>query len=220
MRCFMKRNNFTLTEMLIVIAVIVILAGILIPTLMYARAKARLADCASNQGQIGKMFISALEKHDQKLVSGTSGDKLWTKALLDAGLLPSMDAVRCTELSYTGNDQYDEAYGMVTAGNADKVFNFKNNKLLRTGARVDVPRSSLLMGGCTTDDDGKPQATLDFSDNKLALVHSGDVNIFFIDGSVQTLDEDEFKAKNFYYPVATDSSNQAGEVPASALRDE
>lgn len=212
----MKRKLFTLTEMLIVIAVIAILAGILIPTLIYARNRAKLADCASNQGQIGKLFISALDKNNNKIVSGTSGNKLWSKALLDAGLLPSLEVARCTAMEYTGDDEYSEAFGVVVAGNADNTFDFKSNKLFRTDARVEVPRASLLMGGCTTDDDGKPQATLDFSDNKLALVHSGEVNIFFIDGSVQTLTADGFKAGSFYYPA----TGNAAAVSNNALRDE
>ncbi|MBR7121240.1 MAG: prepilin-type N-terminal cleavage/methylation domain-containing protein, partial [Lentisphaeria bacterium] len=96
MRCFMKRNNFTLPEMLTVIAVIVILAGILIPVLINARNRARSTDCAARQGQIGKIFAAALDKRDHKLISGTSGNKLWSKALLDAGLLPSLEVARCT----------------------------------------------------------------------------------------------------------------------------
>ncbi len=201
----MKRNNFTLPEMLTVIAVIVILAGILIPVLINARNRARSTDCAARQGQIGKIFAAALDKRDHKLISGTSGNKLWSKALLDAGLLPSLEVARCTAMEYTGDDEYSEAFGVVVAGNTDNTFDFKSNKLFRTVApvgvpRVEVPRSSLLMGGCTTDDDGKPQAALDFSDNKLALVHSGEVNVFFIDGSVQTLTADDFKAGSFYYP--------------------
>jgi len=212
----MKRKLFTLTEMLIVIAVIAILAGILIPTLIYARNRAKLADCASNQGQIGKLFISALDKNNNKIVSGTSGNKLWSKALLDAGLLPSLEVARCTAMEYTGDDKYSEACGVVVAGNADNTFDFKSNKLFRTDARVEVPRASLLMGGCTTDDDSKPQATLDFSDNKLALVHSGEVNIFFIDGSVQTQTADGFKAGSFYYPA----TGNAAAVSNNALRDE
>lgn len=58
------RHGFTLVEMLVVIAIIVMLAGLLLPAISSARESARSAQCQSNLRQIAFAAMQYSEVHD------------------------------------------------------------------------------------------------------------------------------------------------------------
>ena len=59
-----KRENFTLIELLIVIAIISILAALLLPALNKARSSARRSACAGNQRQLFQALILYTNDYD------------------------------------------------------------------------------------------------------------------------------------------------------------
>jgi len=67
-----ERRGFTLIELLVVVAIIMLLAGLLLPSLAKARDRARTALCANNQRQLGLAMQMYFDENDEKLC-GLSG---------------------------------------------------------------------------------------------------------------------------------------------------
>jgi len=137
----MKKSQFTLIEMLVVIAIIAILAGMVMPALGHARATAQRTNCISNQKQmITAMILYAGENDNQMIYRGVKGTAERTYAAvlngLDGNLKEYMPrkALMCsvakaelsTESSGSGDNAKIEvigtnAIGMLNAIGVDKV---------------------------------------------------------------------------------------------------
>ena len=165
----MKKHTFTLVELLVVVAIIAVLAGLIIPAAGMAQTAARRTACLSNQGQVMKILRAYMNEGDAQFLPGNT-QYMWTKALYQGGRLqndltvarcPSIIPVTDAKIDDAGDSSLEEAYGMVySAKSSEAGIGFRSTKSLKCEPekRKDPPSNKesfvvagnqLALGGCS-----------------------------------------------------------------------
>jgi len=210
-----QRTNFTLTELLAVIAIIAILAGLLLPAIQGARVRAKTAACLSNQKQVSAFISAYMNEEDQYFMSAQGGSiwHTWGYTLHRRNLVNDVKVLRCPAMVSYASTTYQpakfdtevtETYGAVYN---DIGFDFRGTKYLYDGT-TQISPTQLVLGGCTVSSAKKPVPLLDLKSTATAStgnpfqIHGNFCNIFFLDGHSESLPQAELIKK--YYP------NQSG----------
>jgi prepilin-type N-terminal cleavage/methylation domain-containing protein len=88
-----RAPGFTLTELLVVIGIVVVLAGLLVSVLARSRTAAHSISCVANLHAIADAFFQYAQDNNGRFPDPESVDQSWEKCL--QSYIPGADAFRC-----------------------------------------------------------------------------------------------------------------------------
>ena len=232
----MKQYKFTLVELLVVVGIIALLAGLIIPAVGMAQTSARRTACLSNQGQVMKIMRAYMNEGDLQFLPGNT-DYTWTQAMSSINRIQNdMTVFRCPSIISTQPAQFtpatltsailNAAYGMIYSTQSSVPgIDFKSTRALRVGTGSNaytVAANQLALGGCCARIDNEQlsaSARINFNATgapgssdvwgRPALVHGDQVNIFFLDGHTESFTRQALYQKRYYTHVTSATEREA-----------
>jgi prepilin-type N-terminal cleavage/methylation domain-containing protein len=190
------QGAFTLVEMLVVIAIISVLAGLLLPALSQGKLKAKRIQCANNLKQMGLAFQAFMHDHSGRFpmqVPAADGGSLeFTKSGYQVGNVFYFSYHHFQTIS---NELAKPELLVCPSDNRDPVLRFSEvrntNLSYFVGVRADYNQpQSILAGDRNIYVDSTRNATVQRGTNNITIrwtteLHNERGNLLLSDGSVQ-----------------------------------
>ncbi|WP_269524571.1 competence type IV pilus major pilin ComGC [Coraliomargarita parva] len=205
----MKKNAaFTLIELLMVILIIGVLAGILIPAVGKVRSNATLTSCASNMRQMA--VTMSLYANDHKLqfpAHSTPGHGVWSRVLVDTGYIQDPQVMACPADDYAAEAERPRSY--VYASPAMFPANNRNLATTTMGFKSPADTFMLIEWHWPKQDylvNGGAAAGRDSMTTSFVMHPDGVRNFAFVDGHVERLGIDDMRPNDSRWGSFTEQS--------------